>query len=88
MTLAELETIARLRLPITVVVFDDADLRQLTQNLRAGPAGLEKREQTVRVVRGDHRLNRTDELVGVDLLIRRVHQPHSSRQKWADSSYS
>jgi len=39
MTLAELETIARLRLPITVVVFDDAALSLIEVKQKPGQGG-------------------------------------------------
>ena len=39
MTLAELETVARLRLPITVVVFDDAGLSLIEVKQQAGQGG-------------------------------------------------
>jgi acetolactate synthase-1/2/3 large subunit len=41
MTLAELETLARLRLPVTVVVFDDAALSLIEVKQRAGQGGSE-----------------------------------------------
>ncbi|MGZ4722590.1 MAG: thiamine pyrophosphate-dependent enzyme, partial [Ilumatobacteraceae bacterium] len=41
MTLAELETIARLQLPVTVVVFDDAALSLIEVKQKAGQGGSE-----------------------------------------------